>query len=88
MLEEPLRDLEMELILGAGHRYIEQPPLFLDQLGPAGGVLVGEIAIGHIQYIHRVPFLALGRVNGGQDEIVLVEVRRSGEIARPVAISG
>src|SRR6202022_1340018 len=33
---------------------------------------------------HRGPFLALGRVNGGKDQIVLVEQRRAGEVARGV----
>ena len=34
MREEPLRHDEVQLILGSGHRHVEQPTLFLDIQDP------------------------------------------------------
>ena len=51
------------------------------ELGPSGGKLRREVAVGDVEQENRVPFLALSRMDGGQHEVILVEIRRSGEVA-------
>lgn len=48
---------------GAGHAYIEQTPLLLDLLGRLG-VDDGQRAFGEPHEEHRIPFKALGGVQG------------------------
>ncbi len=72
---------QVEARFRARHRDVEQAPLFVDQLGAAGGEFGREAAVGHVQHVDRVPLLALRRVHGGEHEVVLVEERRAREIA-------
>ena len=69
---------QVEPVAGAGHRDVEQPPLLLDVLRPVGRHVRGDAAVDQVQHEHRLPFLALGRMDGRQDQIVLVLVRRAG----------
>src|SRR5690242_15787149 len=78
---EALRNDERELVLRAGHRDIEEAPLLLDLLLRAGREIGGNAAVDAVEHEHRAPFLALGRMDGRQDEIVLVAVRRSRFVA-------
>src|SRR5579863_1018357 len=73
---EALRDDEREFVLRAGHRDIEEAPLLLDLLRRAGGEVGGNAAVDAVQDEHRAPFLPLGRMDGREDEIVLVAVGR------------
>ncbi len=73
---------ELERGLRARQRDIQQAPLLLDLLGLAGGELVREIAVRHVDDVHRLPLLALGRMHRGEDEVVLVQQRRAREVAR------
>ncbi len=77
MHEEALRDREMQMILGAGHRDIEQAPLLLELGGAAGAEIGGDAAVDHVQQEDRGPFLPLGGMDGGEDEVVLVEHRHA-----------
>ena len=44
-------------------------------------VLLLGIAVGHVQDVHRSPFLALGRVRRGQHQVVLIQVGLAREVA-------
>ncbi len=55
---------------------------FLLELGRgAGSEVRGHAAVDDVQDVDRLPFLALGRVDGRQDQIVLVKKRDAGLIA-------
>jgi hypothetical protein len=72
----------VQIGLGARHGDIEEPPLLLDQIRPAGRELGREVAVGDVEDVHRVPLLALRRMHRGEHQVVLVEVRRAREVAR------
>ena len=65
-----------------GHRDVEQAPLFFDLLRLVGRHVRGNAAIRGVQDIDHIPFLALGGVDRRKDQVVLVEQRRPGVIAR------
>src|SRR5260370_8148636 len=72
------------MILGTHLRYVVQMQLLHNLIGGDGVEIRRNAAIDGIEHEHRVPLLALGRVNGRENEIVLVEQRRAGKIARGV----
>ena len=81
MREEALRHDQMQIVLGARHRDIEQPALLLD-LGRGAGAEIGrDAAVDDVEHEHRFPFLALGGMDGREDQIVLVEQRHAGLVA-------
>jgi hypothetical protein len=79
--EEALRNHEVQIVSGTRHRDIEEAPLLLDLGRGAGTEVRGNTAIDDVQDEDRFPFLALGRVNGGKDQIILVEQRHPGLVA-------
>ena len=78
---EALREADVEVILGPGERHVEQPPLLVDAAGLAERHVGGDVAVGGVDDEHRAPLATLGRVDGGQDQVVVVEVRRAGQVA-------
>ena len=79
--EEALRHDQMQVVLGARHGDIEQPALLLD-LGRRAGAEIGRhAAVDDVEHEDRLPFLALGGMDGRQDQIVLVEQRHAGLVA-------
>ena len=79
--EEALRHDEVQIVLGARHGDVEQPPLLLDLGRRAGAEVGGDAAVDDVEHEDRLPFLPLGGVDGREDEIVLVEQRRAGLVA-------
>ena len=79
--KEALRHDQVQMILGARHRDIKQPPLLLDLGLRSGGKVRRNAAVDHIENEDRLPFLALGRMDGREDQIILVEQRRAGAVA-------
>ena len=71
--EEPLRHDEVQVILGARHRHIEKPAFFLDFRRRPGAEVGWNAAVDDVEHEDRFPFLALGRMNGGKDQVILVE---------------
>src|ERR1700730_17287158 len=64
MGEEALRDHQMEIVLGARHCDIEEPPLLLNLFRSAGAEVRRNTSIDDIQHEDRLPFLAMIPVNG------------------------
>jgi hypothetical protein len=76
MREETLRHKEVEFVAGARHCDVKKPTLLLDFGCRAGGKIGGDTPVDHIQHEHGAPFLSLGGMNGGKDQIVFIEQRR------------
>src|SRR6185369_4964490 len=55
--KEALRHDKMEVILGAGHRHIEQAALLLDLLRGAGGEVRRNAAVDAVEHENRFPLL-------------------------------
>ena len=80
MREESLRDHEMQVVLRARHRDIEQAALFLDFFRRSRAEVGRDAAVDDVQDEDRLPFLPLGGMNGREDEIILV-ARNAGLVA-------
>src|SRR2546430_460436 len=70
-----------QVVLRAGERDIQQPPLLLDELRFAGRELGRKGAIHDVQHVDGVPLHALRRMDGRQHQVVLIEARAAGEVA-------
>ena len=68
--EEPLRHDEVQVILGARHRHIEKPAFFLDFCRRPGAEVGWNAAVDDVEHEDRFPFLALGGMNGGKDQVI------------------
>ncbi len=79
---EAVRYDQVQMILGARHRDIEQTAFLLDFRLRAGGKIGRNAAVDAVEHEHRIPFLTLGRVDGRQNQIILVTERRAGLVAR------
>jgi len=71
----------MQVILGARHGDVKQPPFLLDLSGRPGSKVRGQAAIDHVEHENRFPFLAFGGMDRGKDQIVFIEQRHSSLIA-------
>jgi hypothetical protein len=60
---EPLRQHQVQLVLGARHGNIEQAALLLDIGGVAGGKIGGQAAVDDVEDEDGRPFLAFGGMN-------------------------
>ena len=78
---EALRHYQVERILRTRHGDVQQPSLFLDLVALADRQVARNAAVDDVEHEHLRPFLSLGRMDGGEDEIVLIQVRRPGQVA-------
>ena len=74
---EALRHEQVQVLPGARHRHVEQAPLLLDLGGVAGRHVRRDAAVDDVEHRDRAPLLALGRVDGREDQVVLVERSRA-----------
>jgi hypothetical protein len=70
---KPLRNDKVQFILGPRHCDIQQPPFFFDLFRGTGCQVRRNAAIDDVQDPDDPPFLPLGRMNGGQDRVIVVE---------------
>src|SRR6516162_5142412 len=75
---ETQRLQQMKMLARPGHRHIEEPALLVDLLGSAACHIRRNTSFDEVENKDSVPFLPLGRMNGRQDQIVLVELRAAG----------
>src|SRR5438477_564699 len=72
---EALRLHQVQRVARPRHGDVEQPALLLDLRRRARGHVRRDAAVDQVEDVDRVPFLALGGVDGGEDEVVLVQAR-------------
>src|SRR5271156_1448603 len=71
----------MQMIPRARHRDVKEPALLLD-FGAAPGREIGwKTSVDRVQDVDRLPLLSFRRMDGREDQIVLVEKRIAGTIA-------
>ena len=75
---EAQRLQQMKMLARSGYRHIKKPALLVDLFGFAACHIRRNTAVDEVENEDRVPFLPLGRMNGRQDQIVLVELRAAG----------
>src|SRR6266478_2187758 len=62
---------EVQLVLGAGHGHVEQPPLLLLAVRGAQGGRAREPSVRQPDQEHGAPFEAFGLVDGGERELLV-----------------
>src|SRR5437667_492267 len=77
---EAMRLDEVEVIARPRHRDVQQPPLLVDLLLAPRRHVRRDGAVHHVQNVDDIPFLALGRMDRRENEIVLVDEGITGEI--------
>jgi hypothetical protein len=78
MGEETLRDDQVQTVLRPRHRDIKQSAFLLDLVGRTDAEIRGNAAVDRIEHEDRTPFLTLGRMDGREDQIILIEQRYAG----------
>lgn len=68
---EALRQTDGQVVFGPRHRDVEKAGLLLQLMCAAGAEVGRDAAIDGVQDKHRPPFLPLGGVDRGQDQIIL-----------------
>src|SRR6516165_10127376 len=79
--EETLRHNQLELVPGVCHSNIKQAPLLLDFSVGGCGEIRRNASVDDVQYEDRAPFLTLGRMDGREDQIILIQQRNPGVTA-------
>ena len=82
--EEAMRRDQVQRVLGPCHGDIKQSTLLLDLSRRAGAEVRRHATVNHVENKHRLPFLALGRMDGGEDQVILIEQRHARLIARGI----
>src|SRR2546430_7927669 len=78
---KPMRLDEVEVIARSRHRDVQQPPLLLDLFFAPRRHVRGNTAVDHVQDVDDVPFLALGRMDSRENQVILIDERVASEIA-------
>src|SRR5437016_5250423 len=79
--EETLRYHQMQIVLGPGHRDIEEATLLFDLSRSSGAKIRRYAAVDHVEHKYRFPFLSFGRMDRREDQVVLVKERHTGLVA-------
>ena len=82
MGEKALRGDEMQAILCPRHGDVKQTAFFVDLVLCADPQIDRDAAIDDVENEHGLPFLALGRMDRRQDQIILVEMRHASLVTR------
>src|SRR3989475_8983629 len=78
---KPMRLDQVEVIARSRHRDVHQPPLLLDLFFAPRRHVRGNTAVDHVQDVDDVPFLALGRMDSRENQVILIDERVASEIA-------
>ena len=79
--KEAVRNDQVQIVLRARHRHVEQPALLLDLIRGPGAEVGGNAAVHHIEHKYRFPLLTFGGMDGREDQIILVQQRHARLIA-------
>ena len=77
--EETLRHHEVELVPRPRHGDVKEPPFLFDLRARSGREIRRQAAVDRIEIPISTP--ALGRMDGGEDKVVVVEERCAGAVA-------
>ena len=82
MGEETLRDDKVQTVFCSRHRHVEQSPFFFDLVCRPDAQIGRNAAVDRVEDEDRAPLLALGRMDGGEDQVILIEQRYTGLAGR------
>ena len=73
--EKALRHDQVQAVLSARHRDVEQPPFLLDFFCRACSEIRGNATVDHIDHEDELPLLSLRRMDRREDEVFLIQHR-------------
>src|SRR5579863_1411842 len=79
--EEALRHDDIEMVARPRHGDVKEPPFLFDLRARSGRQIGWHAAVDGIQDMDRLPLLPFRRMDGGEDEIILIEQWRPGAVA-------
>ena len=82
--EETLRHDKMQSVLGPCHGDVEQPALLFDFRRCSSAEIGGNAAVNDIQYEDGFPLLSFRGMNRRKDQVILIQHRHAGLIARGI----
>src|SRR5919106_4042574 len=74
------RKIDAEVVLGSGECDVEEPPLLLEGLLVTGRHVARHHPVRRVDDVDDLPLTTLGRVDGRENQVILVEERGPGEI--------
>src|SRR5437773_10032196 len=74
------RPRDRQRVAGSGQRHVQKAPFLFESIAVGQRHVEWYVAVGGVDEMYRLPFATLGRMDGGQDEIVVVEVWLAREI--------
>src|SRR5580704_12359094 len=77
---QPQRRVQVQVVAGPGEGDVEQAVLFGQPARVAQGHVAGQRAVDQVGHVHDGPFQALGGVDGGDGQVVLVQAGWTGQI--------
>src|SRR5665811_1908040 len=81
LVVEPLRNRDMEMILRPGERNVEKAPFLFEASWIGERHVRRDVPVRSVNHEHGPPLPALRRVDRGENEVVVVEMRRYGQVA-------
>ena len=75
--EEPRWLHQVQMLPSTRHGDVKETAFFLDLLRAADRHVRGDATIDDVEHEHGIPFLALGRMDRRQHEVILIEMRRT-----------
>ena len=84
MSKEALWHDEAQIVFRARHGDVEQPPLLLYLGGSSGAKIGWYAAVNNVEDEYRSPFLTLGGMNRGKDQVILIEAWHARLVTRGV----
>jgi hypothetical protein len=74
------RNVDMQVAPRPRKADVEESSLLVEALVAREGHVGGEVAVGGVDQVNDVPLESLSGVDRAQDEVVLVQSRRAGEV--------
>ena len=77
---QPQRRVQVQVVAGPGEGDVEQTVFLGQPARVTEGHIARQGAVDQVRYVHDGPFQALGGVDGGDGEVVLVQPGRAGQV--------
>ena len=77
---QPQRHVQVQVVAGPGQRDVEQAVFLGQPVRVTEGHVAGQRAVDQVRDVHDRPLQALGGVDGGDGQVVLVQAGRSGQV--------
>ena len=78
---EPEREGHRQIVLGASERDVEQSELLVETIALVKGHVGWDVAVRGVDERDGSPLTSLGRMDRREDQVVVIEMRSTGQVA-------